>query len=542
MEKERFDNKEVTEASAQKDAEKALQDDAAHQGHEDSLNSIDSFDGDTDKQDTPYDPEKRATETASEEKNKDPHEAHAQMLENINGIQSDERPDKRPELRTDEKTDAVVDSHQEHADRLSSIGSIGDDFEESKDKPAITDTNPDGSPKRFEDYTYSELLDMARDNPKLVTKLNEDFRERYEAETRDMSVEEYRDYKEKINIDNRENVLGLNDNPAKDIQKAFDLADKNYDKSSTHWQEVANRKFDNLIQQKANLDKLEPVVRDKMDDAYEKLVNYAQNNDINNSDSKYNSMLSEYEAAKSDYDNLTKQQYFCKIAIDYISADIDPERKTIFRGINGSDFNDSYNGFITESQGHAVPGFGGVCGINETCSIVNQQTGRTLNEAEGVRIYRDNGWCITDNNYACNGSTDADGRSKFLESQGLTFDRVDGKFGNKNTISLEAIASRFYNGESAGIILKAEDLYQPELSSRKFDFKASLADNRLRYYSNHATTIAGFSFDKNNKITGVWVNDTANEMKGNRIFIDADKFKLMQSQTKDFAVEFSKRR
>lgn len=195
MEKERFDNKEVTEASAQKDAEKALQDDAAHQGHEDSLNSIDSFDGDTDKQDTPYDPEKRATETASEEKNKDPHETHAQMLESINNIQGEERADKNSEIRTDKKTDTVVDSHQEHADRLSSIGSIGDDFEEPKDKPSINDTNPDGSPKRFEDYTYTELLDMARDNPELVTKLNEDFRERYEAETRDMSQNEYREYK-----------------------------------------------------------------------------------------------------------------------------------------------------------------------------------------------------------------------------------------------------------------------------------------------------------------------------------------------------------
>ncbi len=46
--------------------------------------------------------------------------------------------------------------------------------------------------KRLEDYSYKELLDM---KPEDVTRLNVDFRERYEAEMRDMSRNEYREYK-----------------------------------------------------------------------------------------------------------------------------------------------------------------------------------------------------------------------------------------------------------------------------------------------------------------------------------------------------------
>lgn len=61
-----------------------------------------------------------------------------------------------------------------------------------------SDTNPDGTPKRFEDYSYSELSDMARDNPAKAAELNADFRERYEAEMRGMTQEEYQDYKYRL--------------------------------------------------------------------------------------------------------------------------------------------------------------------------------------------------------------------------------------------------------------------------------------------------------------------------------------------------------
>ena len=63
---------------------------------------------------------------------------------------------------------------------------------------ADPDKNPDGTQKRFEDYSYSELSDMARDNPSKAAELNADFRERYEAEMRGMTQEEYQDYKYRL--------------------------------------------------------------------------------------------------------------------------------------------------------------------------------------------------------------------------------------------------------------------------------------------------------------------------------------------------------
>lgn len=62
--------------------------------------------------------------------------------------------------------------------------------------------------------------------------------------------------------------------------------------------------------------------------------------------------------------------------------------KTTFKGFEGKDFSSAYNNCLTDVQGKAVEGFGGVCGINETCSIVNQQTGSKLTEADGVNAYR----------------------------------------------------------------------------------------------------------------------------------------------------------
>lgn len=52
--------------------------------------------------------------------------------------------------------------------------------------------NKDTSEKKLEDYSYEELRGM---DPDKLIALNEDYRERYEAELRGMSQEEYQDYK-----------------------------------------------------------------------------------------------------------------------------------------------------------------------------------------------------------------------------------------------------------------------------------------------------------------------------------------------------------
>ncbi len=92
---------------------------------------------------------------------------------------------------------------------------VEEPFDDSRKQETVTDTpdktddatdvqiadpdkNPDGTQKRFEDYSYSELSDMARDNPSKAAELNADFRERYEAEMRGMTQEEYQDYKYRL--------------------------------------------------------------------------------------------------------------------------------------------------------------------------------------------------------------------------------------------------------------------------------------------------------------------------------------------------------
>ena len=71
----------------------------------------------------------------------------------------------------------------------------GENQEEKKEK-----LNPEKKAEkkeRLEDYSYKELMKML-DTPeglKKVKELNNDFRERYEAELRGMTADEYRDYK-----------------------------------------------------------------------------------------------------------------------------------------------------------------------------------------------------------------------------------------------------------------------------------------------------------------------------------------------------------
>lgn len=97
--------------------------------------------------------------------------------------------------------------HKKHGEELENKSKIDDD------KPEVSGANEktkQESPekqgeKKFEDYSYAELQEMAKTDPDKVTALNADFRERYEAEIRDMSPEEYREYKSKI-LDNKDKI------------------------------------------------------------------------------------------------------------------------------------------------------------------------------------------------------------------------------------------------------------------------------------------------------------------------------------------------
>lgn len=343
-------------------------------------------------------------------------------------------------------------------------------------------------------------------------------------------------------------IVPSNAHPVEDIMSAFDFADKNYDKNSDHWQEVANRQLETLDGEIKKLsDDLESL-KNKKNDCFDKLTEYVQTNNFSReqtqSDPAYAELSRIYVAAADEYNKANARHTQMVTKRNEISPHIDSRRRTVFVGRGNSDFLSSYDHIITEPQGHTVPGFGGTCGINHTVSEINIQLGSDYGEEWGIKFAVDNGLCETGKSYGQNGGTDAMGRKDFLNSFGLTFDRVEGARNTGHDISLDDVADRFMKGECAGIMLRAQDLRQPEIASRKrvSGFSKEIREyNRTRYYSNHATTIAGFSYDINHRVTGVWINDTGPHTGVNRVFIDREKFNQMQRNTDGFAVEFTRK-
>ena len=338
-----------------------------------------------------------------------------------------------------------------------------------------------------------------------------------------------------------------NEHPEQDIEDAFDFADSRYAPDSAHWQEAANRKVEDLNYELKNNESLLADAQSQAEQKYQQINEYTQQNNLSAesaaTDQTYQNLLSEYSDATNTRNSLVATQQELLGMRDDLSAKLIPEMKTTFSGFKGSDFRSAYDKFITERQGQANPDFQGTCGINETCSIVNQQTGSDMGEPEGIAEFSANGWCETGRAPEMNGGTTPLQRSEFLESKDLTFQRIEGTMDNGIGFSLDDVARRFRQGDSAGIMLKAEDLSQPELSSRKIDLFNPLGAKSLsRFYANHATTVAGFSYDEDGSASSVWLNDTGGHAGSNRVIIDRSKFMEMQNNTKGFAVEFSRKR
>lgn len=341
-----------------------------------------------------------------------------------------------------------------------------------------------------------------------------------------------------------DNIEASNEHPKEDIKSAFDFADQNYDKDSAHWQENANREIEVLDHELKDLSNDIETLRRNRDILYNDMSAYITQNGFSQeqlvNDTTYNSLKNGYievdqqlNSAQSRYNQINAQR-------QEIASNIDASSTTTYRGRGGTGFVESYDGIITDPQGQTVPGFGGTCGINHECSVVNQQTGSNLGEDYGIKYSIAHGLCKTGGSYAENGGTNAIYRSQFLADHGVTFQRIEGEKDTGMELSLDMIAQRFNSGDSAGIMLKAQDLAQPELSSRQYKL-GNIRHNKTRYNANHATTIAGFSYDNNGLVTGVWINDTGGWAGSNRVFIDRDKFNQMQKNTIGFAIEFSRR-
>ena len=313
--------------------------------------------------------------------------------------------------------------------------------------------------------------------------------------------------------------------PAKDIEKAFLYADENYPAESPYWQENAIR-YQELLEEEAKKLKKETELYQKMEELEENL-----------------------------------------------KAKIQPGRKSLYMGQfteqrEAENFRESYHAFNTVMQGAAVLGFGGTCGIVASCNVVNQQTGKRLREEDGVIVFVSANLCYVDKEfkeagyrftddmgleqrkqiYGNNGGTNFLGRKAFIKANGVEFDRVtDTTFMKKRKIfalmkkkpevTLELMAERFHNGESEILILKAQDLQQDDLSNRVPSW-----DYPDPFQSNHATTVAGFSYTKAGEVAGVWINDTGGFADSGRVFISAEKFSEMRMNTKGFGVEFTRKK
>lgn len=348
----------------------------------------------------------------------------------------------------------------------------------------------------------------------------------------------------------------FNVNAKDDIERAYQLMDLKFEKDSAEWQEIANRKSE--IHQSI-VDSLTPKYEelcDRRTSIENQKSNYVMNNNLDfqscETDEGYQTLLKEYLSVNEEAERLKLQINSNKSQIQMLLPYINEGAKTTFKGFGGSDFENAYNGYNTARQGYADSNFTGVCGINGSATIVNQQTGSRIDEGEALRdfVNRRNPWCETrSKNPSNNGGTTQRNREEYLNSKGLSFEAVSGSYkGKGETLTLEAMAERFFGGESIGLVLKAEDLRETGIANRNinlFDYKTWSSTNRL--YSNHMTTIAGFSYDSNNKITGVWINDTGGwvhdsvgRCSTNRVFLSAEKFYAMQNNTLGFQAEFSK--
>ena len=333
----------------------------------------------------------------------------------------------------------------------------------------------------------------------------------------------FQDMTEGIDEAGRRNVH--NPVPEQEMEKAFFYADKNYPVEGAYWQENAIR-YQELLAEEVKKQEKEPELCQKMKEADESL-----------------------------------------------KETIQPGRKSFYMGQftekkGAENFRESYDSFNTVRQGAAVAGFGGTCGIVASCNVVNQQTGKRLREEDGVTVFVSANLCYVDKRfkeagyrfaddmgwgqrlqiYGNNGGTNFLGRKAFINANGVAFEQiVDTTFMKKGKIfalmkkkpevTLELMAERFHNGESEILILKAQDLKQASLSNRVPSWKEPDP-----FRSNHATTVAGFSYTETGEVAGVWINETGGFADSGRVFISAEKFNEMRMNTKGFSVEFTKKK
>ena len=294
----------------------------------------------------------------------------------------------------------------------------------------------------------------------------------------------------------------------------YDYAEKYYERTDPEWKEAAYRRYKDL--------------RDEKD--------------------KYEAELKTLDYTK---DFRRRQELQEKISdLNAYIYDIEPylrNYKSDFVGFGGNtEYDKAYSAFNTDVQGNKNKNIQGDCGIIASQNVVNQQLGIYKTELEAIdhmRSLKDNkgkSLLVEDSDPKENGRTGFWNRKAFVESNGLVLEES-----GKGRVKLDIMAKRFGDGESIMLRIKGNDLSQKELGSRityEPNKKTGVEKAIKTKCADHSVTVAGFSKDGNGTITGVYINDTGKWTGSNRVWISAEKFMSMKKNTKNFGVEYCRRK
>lgn len=139
--------------------------------------------------------------------------------------------------------------------------------------------------KKFEDYSYTELKEMIKEDPEKVKQLNMDFQERYEADTRGMTVDEYRDYKNLLNseIEEQKETSKKVINPEEKKEKFDNISNQIQEFRNEYWNDN-NSEFNDKKRLGKNLNTMSDIydmrrdINQEMKDCYEKMASLRQEN------------------------------------------------------------------------------------------------------------------------------------------------------------------------------------------------------------------------------------------------------------------------
>ena len=231
---------------------------------------------------------------------------------------------------------------------------------------------------------------------------------------------------------------GMNAFAHHDIVAAWNHIRSTYAPSSIEYQECAWRALEETEDYHKELSIRHTNALEQLSAATRELVRFdelARIGDYGQTSNKQREELeTAYALAKEKAHAISVELNNAKSHLTELRNIASPDQRTSFVAFGGASFKHAYDRFVTEQQGRALEEFGGHCGINEACNIINQQRGYSIGPAEAIKSARghkdENGnpkpLCQYRHDaddpgryYDSNGSTSWDERREFLQSYGI---------------------------------------------------------------------------------------------------------------------------